>query len=266
MTTFEKVNPEEFVNISKSTPEYGRGAWSRAGIGFEYRYAVNPVKNERIGKNADRSLDYWAVAAGSHAIASRLVTLGYLDGLDPERLGVYNRRISRAVRRFQSENMDPDGDSSLYVDGIVGRSDARALFTPVIRRAERKWSIPNKLLLGETNHESAMDPGAIGYFIFYPDYRGVDRGMSQINSKANPQVTWADAFDPNFSIDWSARRLRSYFDSYRNSYPRRDASILWDAAVCAHNNPSAANKWAEQGYAPTEAAAKYVASVKNAIY
>lgn len=266
MATLHSVNPEKFVDQSAGDPANGRGAWTRMGIDFDYRYALSKDPAQRIGTRAHISLDHWAVAAGSYAIQLRLIKLGYMEPLADTERGIFGPRTVAAVKAFQESSTDPDGGAKLAVDGTVGRSDARALFTPVILAAERRYDIPGRLLLGETNHESALDPGSVGYFIYYPDYRGVDRGMSQINSKSNAQVTWEQAFGPEFSLDWSAKRLRTYFEQYNSRYPSQDDSVLWDAAVCAHNNPSAASKWAAQGYAPTDAAAKYVGSVKAAIY
>lgn len=266
MAKLHEVDPETFIDKDQGLPATGRGAWTRRGIEFDYRYRVAPTKKQRIGRNCEKSLDHWAVAAGTYAIQRRLIELEFLERIPDDQRGIFNLKTAKAVKKFQSKNRDPDGGAPLVVDGIVGRSDARALWTPVIRRHERNYGIPNDLLLGETNHESAMDPGAIGYYIYYPGYRGVDRGMSQINSLYNPQVSWLDAFRPGESIRWSAARMKGFYDKYREDYPKQSEDVLWDAAVCAHNNPSAANAWARDGEAPHEQAAKYVASVKNAIY
>jgi len=266
MAKLYEVNPESFVNVSKGLPSSGRGAWTKRGIGFDYRYRVAPAGETTIGTACERSLDYWAVAAGCWAIQSRLVTLQLMVPVDGSERGIFGKRTEAAVKAFQEKNFDPMGGKKLTVDGIVGMSDARALFTPLVVEAEKRYRVPNDLLLGETNHESVLDPGAVGYYIYYPDYRGVDRAMSQINSKANPQVTWEQAFSPTFSLDWSAKRLRSYYDTYKNRYPAQSETSLWDAAVCAHNNPSAAAVWAKTGSAPTHMAASYVTAVKNAIY
>lgn len=266
MATFDTVDPDGFVRPAYGEPENGRGAWTREGIDFDYRYAMADEPSQRIGTRAEVSLDHWSVAAGSYAIQRRLVELGNMDPVGPNEKGIYGSRTRQAVRAFQADNEDPDGGARLHVDGIVGRSDARALFTPMITAAEKRHDIPRRLLLGETNHESMLDPGAVGYFIYYPDYRGVDRAMSQINAKANPQVSWHEAYDPRFALDWSARRMRSYFDGFRQRYPKTGTLALWDAAVCAHNNPSAAWQWARDGHPPTEAAAKYVSGVKHARY
>ena len=173
------------------------------------------------------------------------------------------------MEAFQKVSIDPDGGVLLTVDGTVGKSDARSLFTPVIRGAQRKYDIPNGLLVGQTNHESVMDPGAVGYYIYYGsdlEYRGVDRGPSMINSKYNTQVTWLQAFDFAFAVDWSGQRLRSTFDRYRDRYPDRARAVLWDAAVCYHNSEVWGNDWARLGAAPNDQAAKYVNSVKAAAF
>lgn len=273
---FNQVDPETFVKPAQTLPPNGRGAWTRTGIGFDYRYALNPEGEPRIGTVCERSLDHWAVGAGSWAIQSRLIVLGHLEALQDAEWGIFGPKTKAAVSAFQEVSTDPAGKGvPLSVDGTVGRSDARALFTPLIEAAERAYRIPADLLVGETNHESRLDPGALGYFIYYSSpqgsstnlaYRGVDRSMSQINSRAQAQATWAQAFDPVFSLDWSAKRLRTYHDSYAALYPSQSDGVLWDAAVCAHNNPSAASTWARTGQPPTVAAATYVSGVKTARY
>lgn len=266
MAKLHEVDPENFVDFIAQIPANGRGAWTRFGIDFDYRYALSTDVGMRIGTRADRSLAHWAVAAGAFAIQTRLVQLKHMAPLLDSERGIFGPRTREAVISFQRVSTDPKGGALLDDDGTVGMSDARALFTPFLVRAERLYNIPDRLLVGETNHESALDPGAVGYYIYYPEYRGVDRGMSQINSRYNEAVTWLQAFDPSFAIDWSGRRLRSFYDLYQAKYPKATTPTLWDAAVCAHNNPSAAAKWAATGAAPTEAAASYVAAVKTATY
>jgi len=261
---YREVDPESFIDVPNATPEHGRGAWTREGIDFDYRYRLAPLARQRVGRHPDRSLSHWAVAAGTAAIQRRLVELECLDPVVDH--GVFNRKTAEAVSRFQLMENDPDGGAELIVDGIVGRSDARALFTPLVDQAEVTHRIPNRLLLGQTVHESALDPGAVGYFIFYPDYRGVDRGFSQINSRAHPDITWQQAFDPVFALRYSGKRMRETYDTYRKAHPKRRKAVLWDAAVCAHNSPVNGKKWAQTGTAPTEQAASYVAAVKNARY
>lgn len=264
MTLLHAVSPQDFIDSTKSLPANGRGAWTKVGIDFEYRYALAPDSSQRIGTRAQVSLDHWAVAAGSFAIKKRLIDLGFMAPLADSERGIFGPRTQDAVKAFQAKNADPQGGRALSVDGIVGTSDARALFYPLVVKAMTKYGIPEHLLVGETNHESVFDPGAVGYFIYYPDYRGVDRGLSQINSKGT--VSWLDAFDPAFCIDWSGKRLRDYFNQYAANYPKQDTSVLWEAAVCAHNSPVNGNNWAKNGGPTNETAAAYVDGVRKATF
>lgn len=266
---YDKVDPEKFINQQTHEPKFGRGCWTRTlGAGYDYRYMVPPSGQPRLGTTCEQSLAAWAVGAAVAAIQDRLVVLGHLkEGSYPD--GVYGGKTKNAVIKFQKKNRDPNGKQPLSTDGTVGRSDARALFTPLVDDIEKKYGIPHRYLLGETNHESQMDPGAVGGIIWYGEameYRGVDRAMSQINSKANAQVSWLQAFDPVYSLDWSGKRMRDYHDRYEKDFPKQSQDVLWDAAICAHNNPSAAGTWAKIGIAPTATSAKYVMDVKAAIY
>lgn len=259
MSTFSAVNPDKFIDVTAHVPANGRGAWTREGIGGDYRYHLRD--GVRVGNEAEKSLAHWAVSAGVNAIQRRLAALGILAGLPAAKEGIYTRRTRDAVVLFQRRN-------GLADDGIVGRVDGKALFTPVIDRYTAKFKIPDRLLRGKLMHESALDPGAVGWFVFYgPElrYGGVDRGMAQINSKAQPQVTWVEAFQPWTAIEWSARRLRSTFDQYTKDYADRPVQMRWDAAVCAHNSPARARDWLEDG-APGPEAAAYVDAVKKARY
>lgn len=266
MSTFLQVDPLRFIDVVRGVPATGRGAWTREGIGFEYRYMLSTDPALRIGTLAEKSLAHWAVAAGCWAIQKRLIDLGHMAALSDGEKGIFGPKTVAAVKKFQEGGVDPEGDVELVIDGIVGRSDARALYTPLLDVAEVKYQIPDRLLLGQTYHESRLDPGAVGYYIYYPDYRGVDRGMSQINSRFQEKVTWRQAFDPWFSFDWSAESLRRAYDRFKAQYPTRALSVLWDAALCNHNNPYAASQWAKYGYAPTDLAAAYVNAVKAARY
>ncbi len=266
MGTLAQVDPAGFIDTFAKLPVDGRGAWTRRGIGFDYRYAINGAGQPRIGTTAEKSLDHWAVASGCAAIQRRLHFLGIMVRLGDNELGIFGEKTRAAVLRFQETARDPDGGARLEQDGTVGRSDARALFTPLINQVEAEHRIPDRLLRGEIYHESALDPGAVGFYIYYPDYRGVDRGLGQINSKANPGVDWRQAFDPAFSIPWSGKRMRSFFDQFSRDYPNRSEQLLWDAAVCAHNSPVAARAWVRGNGAQTDQAAAYVNAVKAARY
>lgn len=269
---YTDVDPAKFVDIARLLPAHGRGAWTPAGIDFGYRYAKAPTGASRIGTVAEKSLAHWAVAAGCHAIQRRLVELKILGPLDLTEVGIFGAKTDAAVRSFQSVHTDPQTGHPLTVDGIVGTSDARALWTPIVDSYEAVYSIPDHLLRGEVAHESNLDPGAVGFYIYYTgpagdlSYRGVDRGPFQINSQAQLTVSWQLAFDFSYAADWSANMMRRRFNSFLASYPHQREAVLWDAAVCGHNNPSAAQEWAKKGYAPNPGAADYVNAVKVARY
>lgn len=265
MTVFHDIDPMlAFIRVNQSLPAFGRGAWTRTGIGFEYRYMINPVGQARIGTVAEKSLAHWAVAAGTWGIQERLISLGHMEPIDISEAGIFGPKTEAAVKGFQGRNNDPESGTALTVDGIVGMSDARGLFGSMIDDTELKYKIPERFLLGETNHESRLDPGAIGYYIYYPDFRGVDRGLSQINSKT--YADWFRSMSPAFAIDWSGARLRKAFDDFTKAYPSRAAATLWDAAICNHNSPAAAAQWAKNGIPPSDLAATYVSNTKAARY
>lgn len=269
VSTFLQIAPESFIHQPTHEPEHGRGAWTRAGIGDDYRY--HHRKGVAVGNEAEKSLDHWAVSAAVEAIQQRLVALGHLAPRPERYRGTFGSATRRAVMEFQRHNVDPEENRRLEVDGTVGRADARSLWTPVIDRETARARIPDRLLRGLLNHESRIDPGALGFYIYYQQddgstrYGGVDRGIGQVNSQANPQLTWLEAFRPWTAIEWSATRLRRTFAGFKLDYPAREDAMVWDAAVCAHNSPARARDWLENGRPSAEAAA-YVAAVKAARY
>lgn len=254
MTTFLYVDPESLVNVAKKQPENGRGAWTTEGVGDDYQYHFR--RGTKVGDEAEKSLAHWAVSVGVWGIQARLHALGYLEPRTDEQKGNYGKSTRNAVRRFQDA-------SGLSDDGTVGRTDARALWGPVLEEAEAQHGIPDRWLKGLINHESALDPGAVGYYIFYPDYRGVDRGMAQINSKAHPEIGWIKAFQPWSAIRYAGERLRKTYNQFTKDYPKASYDTRWQAAVCSHNSPLNAHSWLQDGK-PNETAAKYVAMVQRA--
>jgi hypothetical protein len=268
MVAYTAVDPNKFIDTKAKTPLHGRGAWTAKGkANGSWRYEFIQGK-PNIGFDAQTSLDAWACGAGVAGYQAVLVRAGFLV-LGNFKKGIFGRTTMEAVKSFQGKAFDPETGKPLQVDGTIGTSDARGLLTPLIDKAEKDYGIPSHNLRGETKLESGLDAGAVGYFIYYGstlDYRGVDRSCSQINSSAHPDISWEKAFDPFFAIDWSGKRMRGAYDSFKKANPRTPDPTLWDAALCYHNNPSAAQSWAKNGAAPTEAAAGYVASAKTARY
>lgn len=282
MAQFHEVDPSSFIDIPAQLPATGRGAWTRLGIEIDYRFRLAPAGAPRVGTQAEKSLSHWAVSAGVYAVQKRLEGLGYWEVSDNDEFhGRWGSGTDRAFRAFQKASVDPAGGARLTIDGLCGRADVRALWTPLIDESAEYYNVPKEYLRGQANWESfGLDPAAVGYYIYYAvkyrkadgtygtrvEFRGVDRGLSQINSLYNPDVTWHQAYDPVFSLAWSGKRLRTFYDKYKKANPAQDVQVLWDAAICAHNNPSAAALWAKNGFPPTEDAATYVSSVRGATY
>jgi len=141
-------------------------------------------------------------------------------------LGSFGDAMRNRVVEFQKAN-------GLEADGVIGPSTARRLFKKRITAIETARNIPNQYLNRQTSLESLYDPGAVGFI----DQR--DRGLNQINSGAHPDVSDAEAFNPEFSLDWSAdfllgNRIRVGGD--------------WEGAVVAHNiGWYYAKKWVDAG-------------------
>lgn len=261
---FSQIDPESFIDIPAGFPTVGRGAWTKAGIGFSNRYTIAPSGQPKIGTQCERSLDHWAVGAGCWALQCRLIELGHLPRIKVSERGIFGPKTFQAVKSFQSANKDPATNSPLVVDGIVGRPDARALFTPYIDDAERAFEIPERYLRGIIHRESALDPGSVGYFIYYPEYRGVDRGAAQINSLAHNEVLWNVAYNFHAAMAWTAERLKAAHDRYAAKHPGKGDELYWEAAVLSHNNPAAAAAYAATGVMQSKAAVSYVSAVLTA--
>lgn len=271
--TFLDVDPATYPEM-RLTAYNGRGAWTKRGFDFPaYRLSLAPTQQERVGKNVT-DLDHWAVAAGCAAVKKRLTALGFLGTQTPAQAGTFNATTRSAVMAFQAANTNPlDDHRPLVIDGVVGTGDCAALFTPLMDAAESANGIPGHLLRGLTRAESGLDPGAVGYFMWYWDevsqswqWRGVDRGLCQINSVAQATSSWLECYDPDYAIFASARSLANHYGNYKRSNIQQSDTVLWQAAVLAHNNPSAGARWAQVGGPVSADAARYVSTVYGGVY
>jgi peptidoglycan hydrolase-like protein with peptidoglycan-binding domain len=273
---FNEVDPTKFELPVGTT---GRGAWNSRGHGFnEWRYALSPRGVARMGSQCEKGLDYWATGAAIYAIRRRLIALGFVDEPDLKFVGTFGTEMQTAVKNWQATASDPSDGRELDTDGTVGRSDARALWTPLLDKAEAQNKIPEHYLRGQINFESGgLDPGAVGYYIWYasaqsgttePTWRfgGVDRGLQQNNSKHNPDISWAKAFDASWAIADAGIRLRSRFNELKSKYSTRSDDVLWQAAICSHNSPAYGDSWARVGAPPNTIASNYVAGCLKGRY
>lgn len=109
----------------------------------------------------------------------------------------------------------------------------------------QKYGIPLNILYGIIDHESNWNPNAVGD-------NGNSHGLAQIYMKVwGGQVSTAQARDPVFALEWTAKMLKQRFNQYGR----------WDAAIAAHNSPVAADHLARTGKFLTEKSASYVGDV-----
>lgn len=217
---------------------YGRGAWRTTGMppgGSKYYEYVPPGL---VGATPGQGPDFEAVMYGVKAIKQRINELGYKPVLPSD--GIFGPRMRDGLIWAQRLlGVDPDG--------LFGPKTAIAFFWPVVKEIE-----PNNLLIQHTvggiaQHESAWDPGAVGYTT--PD----DHGMVQINKPANPKISLAQAFDPRFAFEYARDRITSAFNTYHDI----------DIAVCSYASPLWAQQWFQTGHAPNQAMVDYANFVKN---
>ena len=96
-------------------------------------------------------------------------------------------------------------------------------YQPLIKQASVKRRVPAMMLAGLCKQESDFDPTCKSYNKSDDSW---DRGICQINNKAFPYITDAQAFDPAFAIDWAAQHLRNLHDS---------GCVNWYETLLAYN-------------------------------
>ena len=119
-----------------------------------------------------------------------------------------------------------------------------------VRRMAQKYGLPPNILALVLQGESGWDKGAVGD-------NGTSYGLAQIHLPAHPNVSQKQAMNPDFAIEWTARRL-GYV------YTRTKGNVL--ATIAYHNCPVCGEHIAESGeWGPTEtlatAAKNYVGHV-----
>ena len=153
--------------------------------------------------------------------------------------------------------------------------------TQLLAYAEQEGArsdLPVGLLEGLIDTESGWLPSATGY---NRNSAGVvvsiDRGLAQINNKAQPQVSDAQAYDPRFSIAWAAQYLakllkgaggdvQAALEEYNSGRPTGDAgyaqTVLTAARRYGYTGPTTA---AGSGHATNASAAARGASSSKAV-
>lgn len=191
-----------------STP--GIGAWS-----FYYRLGFTAGDDPRK-------------RAGIVAVKKALIAAGFSKGIDLS-MYVFGNAVTSRTKEFQEAH-------AIGADGVVGPKTARILWRPYIAQAETDGGIPNHWLGRIATGESNNDPVAEGIV------DAEDEGLVQIHLPFHPEVTLAEAWDPDFSAFWAGQHLASDF-RYVGS---------WRGAVAAHNiGRTYAKQWVEAEYPAT---------------
>lgn len=218
----------------------GRGAWSATGKDNGSRYYTYVAGKPIDGAQPFRDVNYQAVNFGVKAIQSRVNSYG---GYSPSLIvdGVYGKGTAAGVKWLQ-------GRLGLHADGVVGPATAKAMFKDLLIWSGGVHHVPASQLHGFVMLESGYDPGAVG------TVASADRGLNQINENAHPDITDDKAFDPTFSIDYTAKRLAAA----RVHFSGKSVELKNYCAIAQHNNPLNAKQWYESGSPPNERIAKYV--------
>lgn len=76
-------------------------------------------------------------------------------------------------------------------------------YSQTILEASKRYGVRPQVLASLLFSESGFNPKAINA----NDPSSIDRGIAQINTKAYPNISDEQAYDPNFAIDFAARTL-----------------------------------------------------------
>jgi len=104
----------------------------------------------------------------------------------------------------------------------------------VIKNAADSNKIPFNLLAALLYHESNFNPNCK----FINKDGSIDRGIAQINNKAHPEISDAQAYDSNFAIHWAANYLANLYKQYNN----------WWETLLAYNGGHGAVIASRQGH------------------
>lgn len=210
----------------------GRGAWTNRGKDNGSRYYTYIAGKPIDGDQPARDTNYQAVHLGVKAIQRRINSYG---GYSPAVVedGTYGPETAEAVKWLQ-------GRLGVGVDGVVGPTTARAMFKDLLLWYGGVYHVPASQLHGFVMLESGYDPGAVG--VVSP----ADRGLNQINENAHPDVSDEEAFDPFFSIDYTAKRL----GEARAKYSGKTVDLKTKCSVAQHNVPVAGDLWYRDGVPP----------------
>lgn len=217
----------------------GRGAWTATGKDNKSRYYEYILGKPMDGDAAGRDVNYQAVHLGVVAIQARLNSYGCSPALMVD--GVLGRGTSAGIAWVQKK-------LGLVSDGQAGPATCKALWRDLIFWFSGVNQAPAGHIYGFISLESTFDPGAVGFVT--PS----DRGLCQINLVAHPMVTPEQAFDPNYAINYTAKRLADA----RIKYATKGVHLQTVCSIAQHNSPLSADKWYQTGSPPNDQIERYV--------
>jgi len=211
------------------------GAWDFG----RYRW----IRGDNMGVLSENpTLDEIRVNLAIRGIQRRLKSQGF----NPHREdGVFGWWTMRAVKAFQA-------DVGLTIDGQAGEKTIGELFRQRLSNLSFYYGVPLEYGVGIVIHESGFDPAATNI----NTNNTMDRGWTQINDAAHPEVTDSEAFAPLSNFKWCLESLVEKWKKYKSK-----PDIAWQCAVASHKSPVAADQWFKTGQAPDAETGEFVYDV-----
>jgi len=125
-------------------------------------------------------------------------------------MGGISSTLSSFTKMFpkrQSTTAPATDDYSFNADSVVSSTPSQ--YAGIITSAAKKYGLSSALLSSVIKKESGFNANASNVNPKEKSY-----GLAQINLNAHPDVTETQAKDPNFSIDYAAKRLKAMTDKY----------------------------------------------------
>jgi hypothetical protein len=143
---------------------------------------------------------------------------------------VLGEAFTNRVKEFQAAK-------DITVSGKVGAATAKELFRKRVEAKEDEFGFPRGTIGKKLVLESACDPVAIGGTD--PD----DSGIAQINVRIHTGVSLAEAFDPEFAIDWVANYLKG-----NHARIIREVNVMKAARASYNIGVEYAKQWMQAGF------------------
>lgn len=212
-----------------TTPTNGRGAWAVSGKGGTLSadgkkkgpyYRAPQGTSQMPGLTAALAVRSGGTCTiDDYAVHMAVKALQPAFGATPD--GILGPKTDSAIKSWQKKH-------GLVADGIIGPKTSRAIFEPLARETAKRVaaerglssSVLTEMVIGHIGHESAWDPGAVGYTT--PD----DLGLCQINGRWHPSEDMEERLTPKIAIDYASHLVANNLASLSGDE---------DAAIFAYN-------------------------------